>query len=65
MANLPADLLAILRCPVTGSTLIQQGDELISTGKDASGNQLVYPIEDGIPVLLRPELRGPATTPEA
>jgi len=52
MAHLTAELLAVLRCPATGSSLVQEGDELVSTGRTAAGDRLHYPIEDGIPVLL-------------
>ena len=45
-------LLEILVCPKTRSSLIQQGDELIS--KDA---RLAYPIRDGIPIMLIEEAR--------
>jgi len=47
---LSADLLAILRCPVTGSRLRQEGDQLIST----SDETLRYTIERGVPKLLAP-----------
>ncbi|UIK89323.2 hypothetical protein [Arthrobacter polaris] len=49
------NLLAVLRCPVTGSTLVQEGDELISTAKGPDGNHLRYTIDEGIALLLRPE----------
>ena len=52
MPNIDPGLLSILRCPVTGSALIQSGDELVSAVADADGQQLRYSIEDGIPVLL-------------
>jgi uncharacterized protein YbaR (Trm112 family) len=52
MAHLTSELLAVLRCPATGSSLVQEGDELVSTGRTAAGDRLHYPIEDGIPVLL-------------
>jgi hypothetical protein len=42
---------------VTGSPLVQDGDELVSTAAGDSGVKLRYPIEDGIPLLLLPELR--------
>ncbi len=45
-----AQLLEILRCPVTRSALRQEGSELVS----AVGG-LRYPIRDGIPVLLAEE----------
>ncbi|GAA1102760.1 hypothetical protein [Nesterenkonia jeotgali] len=49
-AALPAELLAILRCPVSGSTLRQDGDQLVST----TDPSLRYPIERGVPKLLAP-----------
>jgi uncharacterized protein YbaR (Trm112 family) len=52
MAHLTPELLAVLRCPATGSSLVQERDELVSTGRTAAGDRLRYPIEDGIPVLL-------------
>jgi uncharacterized protein YbaR (Trm112 family) len=56
MPKISPDLLSVLRCPVTGSTLVQEGDELVSTAAGASGEKLRYAIEDGIPLLLPPEL---------
>ncbi|MBE1515720.1 hypothetical protein [Nesterenkonia halotolerans] len=47
---LSADLLKILRCPVSGSPLRQEGDQLIST----SDETLRYAIERGVPTLLAP-----------
>lgn len=47
---LSENLLQILRCPVSGSTLRQEGDQLVST-RDPS---LRYPIERGVPKLLAP-----------
>jgi uncharacterized protein len=48
------ELLAILRCPLTRSTLRQEGDYLIA---DVGG--LAYPVRDGIPVMLVEEARLP------
>ncbi len=45
-------LLEILVCTKTHSSLVLQGDELIS--KDA---RLAYPIRDGIPIMLIEEAR--------
>ncbi|MDR6415365.1 Trm112 family protein [Pseudarthrobacter sulfonivorans] len=56
MAKISPDLLSVLRCPVTGSPLVQDGDELVSTTAGESGVKLRYPIQDGIPLLLPPEL---------
>jgi len=48
------EVLKIMRCPLTRSTLEQQGDELVAT---VGG--LRYPIRDGIPVLLIEEAELP------
>ena len=47
-------VLNILRCPLTRSTLEQQGDELV-----AQVGGLRYPVRDGIPILLIDEARLP------
>lgn len=56
MPKISPELLSVLRCPVTGSPLVQEGEELVSTAAGDSGVKLRYPIEDGIPLLLPPEL---------
>ena len=56
MPKISPELLSVLRCPVTGSPLVQEGDELVSTAVGESGGPLRYAIEDGIPLLLPPEL---------
>ena len=56
MAHLPARLLDVLRCPVTGSALIQDGEILRSRADGPDGSPLTYELEEGIPVLLRDEL---------
>ena len=56
MPKISPDLLSVLRCPVTGSSLTQEGEELVSTATDNNGDKLRYAIEDGIPLLLPPEL---------
>jgi uncharacterized protein YbaR (Trm112 family) len=56
MPKLSPELLSVLRCPVTGSGLVQEGDELVTVTADEAGNKLRYRIEDGIPLLLPPEL---------
>ncbi|MCD4849799.1 hypothetical protein LN996_03130 [Arthrobacter sp. AK01] len=56
MPKVSPELLSILRCPVTGSALVQEGEELVSTSAAADGEKLRYAIEDGIPLLLPPEL---------
>ena len=56
MPKVSPELLSILRCPVTGSTLVQEGEELVAAVADATGNKPRYAIQDGIPLLLPPEL---------
>jgi uncharacterized protein YbaR (Trm112 family) len=50
-----ADLLEILRCPLTRSRLRQEGDWLI-----AEVGGLSYPVREGIPVMLIEEAKLPA-----
>lgn len=61
MPHITEDILAVLRCPVTGSTLVQEGDSLVSTANGPAGEPLRYAVADGIPLLLRPSA-GPAGT---
>ena len=56
MPKVSPELLSILRCPVTGSPLVQEGEELVSTTAAENGEKVRYAIEDGIPLLLPPEL---------
>lgn len=49
-----ADLLEILRCPITRSRLRREGDRLI-----AEVGGLGYPVREGIPVMLAEEARLP------
>lgn len=56
MPKVSPELLSILRCPVTGSALEQEGEELVAVKADATGNKPRYTIQDGIPLLLPPEL---------
>ena len=51
--QLHPEVLSILRCPVTRTTLRQEGDWLIAE----SG--LSYPVRDGIPVMLPEEAKLP------
>jgi len=41
-------LVKLLRCPLTGATLVQEGDELVAQGTPS----VRYPILDGRPVLV-------------
>lgn len=61
MPKISPELLSILRCPVTGSSLEQDGEELVSTATAESGEKIRYAIEDGIPLLLPPEFLADAT----
>jgi uncharacterized protein YbaR (Trm112 family) len=61
MPRISPELLSVLRCPVTGSPLVQDGGELVATAEDAAGARPRYAIEDGIPLLLPPELLAAAT----
>jgi uncharacterized protein len=53
-AMIDPDLLSILRCPLTRSTLHQEGEYLV-----AEVGGLRYPIRDGIPVMLVEEAKLP------
>ncbi len=50
-----ADLLSILRCPITHSKLHQEGDFLV-----AEVGGLRYPVREGIPVMLAEEAKLPS-----
>jgi uncharacterized protein len=52
--ELPADLMEVLRCPLTRSRLRQEGAWLV-----AETGGLRYPIRDGFPVLLVEEAKVP------
>ncbi|TLM84779.1 hypothetical protein FDW83_05055 [Pseudarthrobacter sp. NamE2] len=62
MRKISPELLSVLRCPVTASPLVQDGEELVATAPGASGSRPRYAIEDGIPLLLPPELLAAATS---
>jgi hypothetical protein len=53
--TLDAELLEILRCPLTRSRLRMEGNWLI-----AEVGGLSYPVRDGIPVMLIEEAKLPA-----
>ncbi|WP_434618162.1 Trm112 family protein [Arthrobacter sp. A5] len=55
MPHVRDELLAVLRCPVTRSSLRQDGEELVSTVPGPDSHPLRYRIEDGIVLLLSPE----------
>ena len=55
--------MEILACPVCKGTLdlkieTEEGDEVVSGALSCAGCDESYPIEDTIPNLLPPELRG-------
>ena len=57
------DLIEILACPVCKGDMklvitSRDGDEVISGKLDCAACKQSYPIEDGIPNLLPPELNG-------
>ena len=54
MAHITPQLLEILRCPVTGSTLTQDGDALVATTLDEHGGTPRYSLHEGIPIMLGP-----------
>ncbi|MBX7442776.1 MULTISPECIES: Trm112 family protein [unclassified Arthrobacter] len=62
MPKISPELLSVLRCPVTGSPLVQEGEELVATTAGEDGVKNRYAIEDGIPLLLPPELLAAAAT---
>jgi uncharacterized protein YbaR (Trm112 family) len=52
--TIDAELLEILRCPLTRSRLRQEGDWLV-----AEVGGLSYPVRDGLPVMLMEEAKLP------
>jgi len=55
--SIDAELLELLRCPLTRSKLRQSGEYLIADQPEGAG--LRYPIRDGIPILLIEEAELP------
>lgn len=43
------ELLDLLRCPLSGAPLVQDGEQLVSR---CQHTRRAYPIHDGIPVML-------------
>jgi uncharacterized protein YbaR (Trm112 family) len=54
-SGIDAELLEILRCPLTRSRLRPEGEFLV-----AEVGGLAYPVRDGIPVMLIEEAKLPA-----
>ncbi|WP_285726704.1 hypothetical protein [Psychromicrobium xiongbiense] len=50
--RLPEELLGILRCPVTGLPLRQDGSGLVTASAGPGGEPVHYSIEDGIAILI-------------
>ena len=57
---LEAWLLEVLACPRCRSPLVEGDATLTCTAQADPGCGLVYPVRDGIPVLLVDEARKPA-----
>ena len=49
--SIPSDLLEILACPVCRKPLVLRGED----GLKCNECKRVYPIRNGIPILLEPE----------
>jgi uncharacterized protein YbaR (Trm112 family) len=64
MAHLSKQLHEVLRCPVTGSALVEQDGLLVSVLPGPEGAPLAYRLDEGIPVLLRAEAQPAPTAPE-
>jgi len=60
MTEINKDLAKILACPKCKAPVSQDGETLKCTGKDCG---LIYPIRDGIPVMLIEEAEKPETEP--
>jgi len=56
MDKLNEDLLKILACPKCKKPVVQEGGTLICTNVDCG---LVYPVRDGIPIMLIEEATAP------
>lgn len=56
MPHLAPELLSMLRCPVTGSALSQDGNQLRAAEPGPDGQPVTYHIDEGIAVLLPADL---------
>lgn len=62
MTSISKDLLDILVCPACKTPVVQEEETLRCTNKDC---RLVYPIRNGIPVMLIDEAaKAPDSKPE-
>jgi uncharacterized protein len=57
MTQINKDLLKILACPKCKTAVVQEGDTIRCTSKTCG---LIYPVRDGIPVMLIEEAAKPA-----
>jgi len=61
MEAINKELLDILACPKCKSSVVQKGNTIRCTGRDCG---LIYPIRDGIPVMLIDEAQAPSSARE-
>ena len=57
MEQIKKELMDILACPKCKATVVQESETIRCTGKDCG---LVYPIRNGIPVMLIEEASKPS-----
>ena len=62
MGQISRDLLDILACPKCKTPVVEEGNTLRCTNR-ACG--LVYPIRDGLPIMLIEEAAAPERKPES
>ncbi len=55
MAPLSKQLLEVLRCPLTGSPLVERDGFLVAVMPGKAGELSSYRVEEGIPVMLHSE----------
>ena len=60
MGQLSRELLEILACPKCKTSVVESGDTIRCTNKDCG---LIYPLRDGIPIMLIEEAASPAQAP--
>lgn len=58
MTEISKDLMDVLACPKCRKPVVQEGETIKCTGPDCG---LVYPIRDGIPVMLIEQAESPRT----
>ena len=61
MSQISKDLLDILACPKCKTSIVKDGDTIRCTNRNCG---LIYPIREGIPVMLIEEAASPAQKPE-